>query len=171
MKSLRNILLLVASSLTVWPADDIREAQSDDIRYAVIRYQIDNARLNQKENVKVYYLAVAEKDAPPKREPPPQLPLPLGDKRHDPSDALIGRFENHQPPMLKNSALKQHAKAPSKRGVRFRATRIEWKSNEEVEVDGGYDDAWSAAWTTFAVRKMDGKWQVMKAQVKHSFIE
>lgn len=170
MQLLRHILLFVASSLTVLAADDIREAQSDDIRYAVIRYQIDNARLNQKENVKLYYLAVAEKDVPPKREPPPRLPLPLGDKRHDPSEALISRFENHQPPMLKNSALKQHEKSYSKRGVRFRATRIVWKSNDEVEVDGGYDDAWSALWTTFTVRKVDGRWRVLEAEDKHFFI-
>lgn len=170
MKLLRNILPLVAGSLAILAAEDTGEAQSDDIRYAVIRYQIDNARPNQRENVKVYYLAVAEKDVPPKREPPPRLPLPLGDRRHDPSDALISRFENHQPPMLKNSALKQHAQAYSERGVRFRATRIEWKSKDEVEVDGGYDDGWSALWTTFVVRKVDGRWRVLKAEHKHFFI-
>lgn len=172
MQLARQMLLIAACCLTAWAADTTRDGQRDDIRYAVIRYQIDNARLNLKENVSAYYIAVAEKDVPQNfKEPPPRPPLPLGDKRHDPSDALMSRFENHQPSVLKNSALKRYAQTYSERGVRFRATRIEWKSNDEVEVDGGHDDGWSADWTTFAVRKVDGAWQVRKAEVRHFVIK
>jgi hypothetical protein len=54
--------------------------------------------------------------------------------------------------------------------VRFRVTSIKWLSDEGVEVEGGYDDAWSASWTRFTLGKENGKWRVLKAELKRAFV-
>ena len=166
MKTVAVMLLLLTCVSTGFAADSLRQAQNDDIREAVFRYQIDNARPSQKEKAEVYFLAVAgtEND-----DPPTFLPLPLGDERHDPSDELMHRLNPNKPPLLRNSALRTRDNNP-KRGLRFRVTTIKWISAEEVEVKGGHDDYWSTEWKTFTVRKENGKWKVTKAELKRAVV-
>ena len=166
MRLLTQMVLLLTGFLTGCSSGTPREAQTDDIRYVVFRYQLDHARPNLREKVAVYYFAVAEMDAPD-RNPEP---LPLGDKRHDPSEALLGRFMDHEPPVRKNSELQHRGPEDPKRSVRFRVTKIQWTSDDEVVVDGGHDDASSATWTTFTVRKVDGSWRVTKAETKRAIM-
>lgn len=169
MKTITLMLLLFTSVSSSFAADNARHAQNDNIREAVFRYQFDHARPSQKESAKVYFMAVAEADEADGDGPEEFLPLPLGDKRHDPSDALMSRFKEHMPPVRKNSAL-QARQQDAKPGLRFRVTTINWKSDTEVQVSGGHDDAWSASWTTFTVRKENGKWKVAKAELQRAIV-
>ena len=44
----------------------------------------------------------------------------------------------------------------------FRVGSIEWKSDIEVEVGGGYyASGWGASGNTYTLKKVNGKWQVI----------
>jgi hypothetical protein len=165
VKTIASILLFLTSILPGVTAENLRQAQLDDIREAVFRYQLEHARASQKEHREVYFFAVAEKDGRDEF-----LPLPLGNKRHNPSEDLMSRFKEHKPAIRKNSDLQIRRKDP-KRGLRFRATKIQWLSDTEAKVDGGYDDAWGASWATFTVIKENGKWRVISSELKKAWVE
>jgi hypothetical protein len=145
----RVFLLFGFASIGV-AADKARQDQEDDIREAVFRYQFDHNASGQQKTAKVYFLGVGEKST-------------------NPSDDFMKRFANHKPPVRKASA--SHFvrgeglldKKTGERGLAFRATNIQWISDTEVEVSGGYYEAeLSSSDNTYTLKKEDGKWKVTK---------
>src|SRR5262245_40254773 len=105
MKTVRlHSLLLAFVLLGCAGIPDTSDARFDDIREAVFRYQFDHATPNHRENA-VYFLAVADSESKAKGS----WPLPLGDRKHDPSDGLMARFNDQRPPVQKNSAMHSRA--------------------------------------------------------------
>lgn len=170
MKTIRLFSALLAfvmagcASVTDVPREI--DTQIDDIREVVFRYQFDHATSNHKENA-VYFLAVANSESEGRGA---SFPLPLGDRRHDPSDQLMARFRDQRPPVRKNSELHSRATRLPPHGLRFRVTDLKWISETEVEGKGGHDDAWSASWVTFTVEKESGKWTVVRATLKGAWV-
>jgi hypothetical protein len=74
--------------------------------------------------------------------------LRLGQGR-DPSPELLARFEGHAPPVKPLSA-----------------TEIRWVGDNEVEVDGGYDEASeSAAASKYRVLREQDEWRVVGSEM------
>ena len=77
------------------------------------------------------------------------------------------RFAGHKPPVRKVSACEADAKkgvrdkTTGEQGLIFRLVGVRWKSDTEVEVEGGYSEsATSASTNVYVVKKIDGKWKV-----------
>jgi hypothetical protein len=148
MKIIIHFLLLFMCSSLCLAADQARESQTDDIREAVFRWQFDHNASGQQANTYVYFLAVGEKDG-------------------DPSDEFIKRFSGHKPSVRKVSACSADArkgvldKKTGERGLIFRIRSIDWKSDTEVDAQGGYYEAGdSASGNTYTLKKEKGKWKV-----------
>jgi hypothetical protein len=165
LKTRSFILIFLISLAGGFAADNPRQAQTDDIREAVFRYPFEHRGYQQTREPSAYYLAVAEKE---ENDGKNNGLLPRGNKQHDPSDDFMSRFNDHKLPVHKNSAFQKPTR--EKPGVRLRITEIKWISDTEVEVKGGHDDFWSASWTTFTVKKEDGKWKVTKAELKRGLV-
>jgi hypothetical protein len=141
-----SLFLLVSASLCL-AADKSREVESDDIREVVFRWQFDHNASRQNRNPEVYFLAVGEKD-------------------RDPSAVFMKRFTGNKPPLRRASQCRKSTrgvfdKKTGERGLVFRVERIEWKSDSQVDVDGGYyEDGMSASGNTYTVQKTKGKWKV-----------
>ena len=149
MRIIASLSLLVAFTSVGMAADQARQLQEEDIREAVFRWQFDNNVSGQQKRAKVYFLAVGEKSG-------------------DPSDELLKRFADHQPPVRKRSACTADAgkgvldKRTGEQGLLFRVTNIKWKSDTEVEVEGGYYEAGlSASGNLYTLKKEQGKWKVV----------
>ena len=150
MKAITQISLLSAFAWLGVAADNARENQTDDIREAVFRWQFDHNASGQNKKAQVYFLGI-------------------GDRGGDPTDEFMKRFADHKPPVRKVSACSADAgkgvrdKKTGETGLIFRVTKIEWKSDTEVRVKGGYYEAGlSASGNTYTVKKENGKWKVTK---------
>ena len=93
--------------------------------------------------------------------------LEIGEKRDDPTDEFMKRFADHKPPVRKDSACRADGdkgvrdKKTDERGLIFWITTIEWKSDTEVGVKGGYyEGRLSSSANTYTVKKENGKWKV-----------
>jgi hypothetical protein len=128
-------------------------SEEDSIREAVYRYQFENNVSGQRENANAYYLSL--------------------EGGSDPSDQLLRQFEGHTPPVKPVSAstleagtalvLDQESGLP---GLIFDVGEIRWLSDDEVEVEGGYEEASeSASGGVFRLRKEAGRWQVVASQM------
>jgi hypothetical protein len=148
MKTSAIFCLLLAFASLGFAADKARESQTDDIREAVFRWQFDHNASGQQKKAQVYFLAIGEK----------------GD---DLTDEFMKRFADHKPPVRKVSACSSDAgkgvrdKKTGETGLIFRIRKIEWKSDTQVEVKGGYyEGGLSASGNTYTVKKENGKWKV-----------
>ena len=138
MKVIAPLFLLCAFSSLGFAADNVRESQTDDIREAVFRWQFDHNASSQQKKAQAYFLGVGDRD--------------------DPTDEFMKRFANHKPPVRKASACSADAgkgvrdKKTGEKGLIFRVRKIEWKSDTEVEVQGGYyEGGLSASSNTYTV--------------------
>lgn len=154
MKFIAHLFLFFAFASLGVAADKARQGQDDDIREAVFRYQFDHNASGQQQTAKVYFLRV-------------------GEKATDPSDELMKRFADHQPPVRKASAAHfvrdkgLFDKKTGEQGLAFRAAAIKWISDTEVEVSGGYYEAeLSSSSNTYIVKKENGKWKVTQDKMK-----
>jgi hypothetical protein len=148
MKTTAYFFLLFAFTSLGLAADKTRDSQTDDIREAVFRWQFDHNASGQQTNAQVYFLEVGEKGG-------------------DPTDEFMKRFADHKPSVRKVSASSASAgkgvldKKTGEKGLIFRVTSIEWKSDTEVDVSGGYYEAGlSASGNTYTLKKDKGKWKV-----------
>ncbi|MBV10320.1 MAG: hypothetical protein CMN21_14010, partial [Rubinisphaera sp.] len=147
MKTVTSFLLLLIFASVGLSADDARKNQEDDVREAVFRWQFEHNASGQQKKAKAYYLQIGEKG--------------------DPSDAFMKRFAEHKSPVRKVSACTADSgkgvldKKTGERGLIFRVTSIEWKSDTEVDVKGGYyEGGLNASGNTYTVKKENGKWKV-----------
>lgn len=147
MKPVIAFLLLFVSSWVGLSADDARKNQEDDIREAVFRWQFDHNASAQQGKAKVYFLEVGEREG-------------------DPSDEFMKRFAGNKPPVRRRSECSVSARGDSdkktgEKGLVFRVRIIEWKSDTEVDVEGGYHEhGLSASGNTYTLKRENGKWKV-----------
>jgi hypothetical protein len=125
-----------------------KKGQEDEIREAIIRYQIANWELF----AEAYFIEIQSKD---------------------PSKDFLAKFADMSKPVKEKSASRIRKKDAGdfhvedrrtrKRGVIFNQESINWKSDSEVEVEGGYSCAsLCAAGGIFYLSRQNGKWSVMK---------
>ena len=148
MKNNVSLFLLFAFLSVGMGADNARQSQEDDIREAVFRWQFDHNVSGQQKKAKVYSLAV-------------------GEKYSDPSDQFMKRFADNQPPVRKRSECNADAgkgvldKKTGEQGLLFHVTSIKWKSDAQVEVEGGYYEAGlSASGNIYTLKNERGNWKV-----------
>jgi len=148
MRNITSLFLFLAFASVSVGADPARQRQEDDIREAVFRWQFDHNLSGQQKKAKVYFLSV-------------------GDKYGDPSDEFIKRFADNKAPVRKRSECTVDAgkgvldKKTGEQGLIFNVTRIQWKSDTEVEVEGGYYEAGlSASGNIYTLKNERGKWKV-----------
>ena len=91
----------------------------------------------------------------------------------DPSPQLLKQFDDHRPPVKPVSAsvleagtaqvLDRESGLP---GLIFTIREIRWLSDDEVEVEGGYEEASeSGAGNVYRLKKEGGRWKVVEAQM------
>jgi hypothetical protein len=148
-----------------------RGTQEDDIRAAVIRYQmlkwIGDIEKDERE-------AKNDADRQAAKEYSFQIFfISINDK--DPSDAFVARFGDIPRqvkkgsqvvtnPSLSRRILDQETHQP---GIVFGADAIRWRSPDSVDVEGGYYcGSLCASGETFTVRRQEGTWVVKKSRVK-----
>jgi hypothetical protein len=149
---IRRLAILTLTVLVFLPASmasDATASQQDDIREAVFRYQFDHNQSGLQGNAHAYCLAAT-----------------IGEKEVDPSDQFIKRFAHHKPPVRKASAC-HWAKVRvvenrwGKPALIFFVSKINWTSDEEATVNGGYREGnMSSSVCSYAVKKENGKWTV-----------
>jgi hypothetical protein len=148
MKTIAQLFLLLAFTSLGFAADKTRAIQTDDIREAVFRWQFDHNASGQQTNAHAYFLSI-------------------GHKGDDPTEEFIKRFADHKPPVRKVSAGTADAgksvfdKKTGEKGLLFHVTSIEWKSDTQVEVKGGYYEAGqSGSGNTYTLKRETSKWKV-----------
>lgn len=146
------ILLVLILSHCEHSITDItpKSTKEDDIRETVFRYQFEHNASGLQQNAKVYFLSLGS----------------LGETK-DPSDEFMKRFRGHKPAVKKVSQSTVSVfegvkdEDTGEQGLIFRVTRIEWKNDVEVEVQGGYyESGLSASGNIYRVRREGGKWVV-----------
>jgi hypothetical protein len=128
-------------------------SEEDQIREVVFRYQFEFNASGQGQSANTYFLRLE------------------GDQ--DPSPQLLQRFLGHRPPVKPASAstleagtaqvVDSESRLP---GLVFWIAEIRWLGGDEVEVDGGYDEASeSAAGSVYHLERARGRWEVVRAQM------
>jgi len=176
MKSLVATLLLTYFSVIPSYAQTTTEprtrtATEDDIREAVLRYQMlswgsdgdksernaanDNEKAIAKRlNARVYFVSLNGKD---------------------PTDEFLKRLQDIPRNIKKASEGKQTKSFPGwvidkknkQPGIVFSANEIRWTNENEVEVEGGYHcGGLCAAGDVFTVGFDEGKWKVLRVRMK-----
>ena len=145
------VVLFLLCVVTVCGAVD-RGGQLDDIREATFRYQFKKNASGQQQNAKVYFLTLFNQKE---------------QQDEDPEDKFMKRFDGHKPRVAKVSQSKSSMpegvqdKKTGEHGLIFTITAIRWKSDEEVEVDGGYyEGSLSSSGNTYFLKRKGGKWIV-----------
>ncbi len=132
-------------------AQQQKAAQEDEIREAIVRYQIKNWDLR----ADVYFIEIQSKD---------------------PSKAFLQRFADIVKPVKaksesrkKNDFVSFHIedRRTKKLGVVFDQGAINWKTDSAVEVEGGYSCASQCnGGGIYYLRKQDRRWSVTKFEIR-----
>lgn len=151
MKAFLTVLLMFVSSVCVAEVPN-KAVEELDIREVTFRYQFDKNASGQQQRAGAYYLAIA-----------------AGGKSSDPDDAFMERFAGNKPRVKKHSECDLLAekgvvdKKSGEKGLVFHTDAIKWVTETEVEVAGRYYEAnQSASGNTYYLKKLDGKWKVLK---------
>ena len=134
------------------PAQQQRAAREDEIREAIVRYQIENWDLR----AEVYFIEIESKD---------------------PSKAFLQRFADIVKPVKAKSESRKKKyylsfyniedRRTNKPGVVFDQGTINWKADSAVEVEGGYSCASECmAGGIYYLKKQDGRWSVTKFEIR-----
>ncbi|MBI4468077.1 MAG: hypothetical protein HY650_02015 [Acidobacteria bacterium] len=147
------LLFSALTCLAVPPSqqEDVDRTKAEEsIREAVYRYQFSHNTSTQQQAARVFFLT-------------------LGGKGDDPSEALMARFAGHKPPVkgLSQATFTDDVGVRDNdsggRGILFRIKSIQWLTETEAEVRGGfYEGPQSASDNTYSVKREDGKWVVTK---------
>lgn len=117
-----------------------RSAELDDVFEALFRHQFKHNASAMQQNAPAYFLSIKDKD---------------------PSPEFLKRFAGHKPP-VKNGTEFEIGK-----GLKFRIESWKWKSDDELELTGGYYEAGlSASGNRFTMVRKNGKWIVEKDQME-----
>jgi len=123
---------------------DAKSAQEEEIREAIVRYQIANWDLN----AKIYFISIGDKD---------------------PVKQFLERFADLKYPVKGKSASELDKgvmrwvveKKTKKMGVIFDQGLLQWTNDTKVNVDGGYHcGSLCSASGTYHVERRDSRWVV-----------
>src|SRR5271170_1845824 len=151
---LAPLLFLLMFARPGCASDSDHLSQEDDIREAVFRHQFDHNASGQQKSAHAYCLAIF-----------------WNDKASDPSKQFMKRFAHHQPPVRGGSACHW---APvgvvenrtGRSALIFSVSKINWLSDTEVTVGGGYEEGnVSSSGNTYTGKKQNGKWTVANDQM------
>jgi hypothetical protein len=151
---LTSLLLLLLFSRASLASDSERLGQEDDIREAVFRHQFEHNASGQQKTAHAYCLAIL-----------------VNDKDSDPSEQFMKRFVHHKPPVRKWSAchwtsVEVVENRTGRSALIFSVSKIDWTSDTEVTVGGGYEEAnVSSSGNAYTVKKQNGKWVVTNDQM------
>jgi len=144
---------MLSASLLSWhtQAQQSRTVQEDEIREAVVRYQIANWNLR----ADVYFVEIQSKD---------------------PEKDFLRRFADLSKPLKGKSASRNKKdvagshvedRRTKKRGVVFDQESISWRNESTVEVEGGYYCAnLCMAGGVYHLKQQDGRWSVAEFEIR-----
>jgi len=129
----------------------VQSVQADDIREAVVRYQIAQWDLN----AKVYFLKIEGKD---------------------PDEKFLSRFKDASHPVKKQSESRVRKvrrviafvedRKTKQRGVVFDQEAIRWVNETKVDVEGGfYCGSLCMAGGVYRLERRDGRWVVLSFNI------
>jgi hypothetical protein len=147
---MKNISLLVlplalaaCASAGPVPSSEAQSAATSDIAEAVFRYQFRHNASSLQERADRYCLSL-----PGERSP---------------DAAFLQRFDGNTPPVLGV----EECRRKSGKNLLFRVQRLDWRSDDEVWVSGGYwEGNLSSSGESYRVRRKDGKWGVDGARME-----
>jgi len=142
-----------------------RPAQEEDIREAVIRYQIGRWSRKDPKNKNV--------DADAKQNGADRSNLTvcfISINGRDPSDEFLKRFPDVPMAVKKFSRAKEHFLISDRKtheeGIILAISEIRWQSDSLVQVDGRFRTCSSCSWSqTYTVRLENGKWIVTSSKL------
>lgn len=142
------VIGLVICGCTSKPTTAQPLSEEDQIREAVFRYQFEFNASGQGQSANAYYLRLEDDQ--------------------DPTLRLLQRFDGHQPPVKPASRSTLEAgtalvvdSQSGLPGLIFWIADIRWLDDDNIEVDGGYDEASeSASGSVYYLQKAGGLWKV-----------
>ena len=157
-KMIRHTLLAVVVALVICgcssnPRVAAQLSEEDKIREAVFRHQFEFNASGLGNSAYAYFLSI--------------------EGGNDPSPELLEQFSGHRPPVKPVTAsvlepgtaqvLDRDSRLP---GLIFMIKEILWLSDDEVEVEGGYEEASeNGAGNMYRLKKEDGRWRVVASQM------
>lgn len=128
-----------------------RATQADELYYTSLKFLFGHNESSMGDMASAYYIV-----------------MPNGDGIGDPSDAFLARFEKIVPVVKKGSDCKTAGAITDRKlnsaGLLFFVESIEWITDEEAIVEGGYEeDAATAARVTCRLKYDRKRWKVAKS--------
>jgi hypothetical protein len=147
MKKLAILVLPLAlaacASAGPAPSSEAQSAASSDIAEAVFRYQFRHNASSLQARADRYCLSLPGEQSP--------------------DAAFLQRFDGNTPPVLGV----EECRRQSGKNLLFRVQRLDWRSDDEVWVTGGYwEGNLSSSGESYRVRRKDGKWVVDGARME-----
>jgi hypothetical protein len=137
-------------------AEEKKAADQEDILEAVFRYQFSHNDSFIKSSAGAYYLSLGGT---------------LNLKGTDVSDEFLKRFDGNKPSVLRYSEADVDVvkgvtdKRTGVKGLIFEVRTIEWVSEDEVKVEGGYyENGTSSSGEEYTVKREGGKWVVKSSK-------
>jgi len=147
MKTKLSLILLLAFTSSVFAAESKKQSEVADILDVSFQYLFKHNASGIKNKAEVYYIAIETTN-----------PIIELTKRKDPDDAFLKRFKKHKPSIKKLSEKNKNFKS-----LTFTAGIVDWKTDNEVHVYCSYYEVWlSGANYWYTLKKVDGKWKVIK---------
>ncbi len=111
-----------------------RSAELDNVFEALFRHQFQHNASGDQQEAAAYFLSI---------------------KNSDPSPEFMKRFCGHTPPVTNGSEFQ------TGKGLNFRIDSWQWKSDNEIELTGGYYEAGtSSSGNRYVLARKDGQWVV-----------
>lgn len=125
------------------PSSEAQSAATSDIAEAVFRYQFRHNASSLQEKADRYCLSLPGEQSP--------------------DTAFLQRFERNTPPVVGVDECRRK----SGKNLLFRIQKLDWRSDDEVWVSGGYwEGNLSSSGESYRVRRKDGKWVVDGARME-----
>lgn len=143
-----------------------RTAQEQDIREAVIRYQIGQWSRRDPKNKSVDKDYAKQKDADRSNLAVCFISI----NGRDPSDEFLKRFRDLPMAVKKFSRANEHFVISDgkthEEGIILAISEIRWQSDSLVQVDGRFRTCSSCSWSqTYTIRLENGKWVVASSKL------
>jgi hypothetical protein len=142
---LLSLLIAIAACASAGPApsSEAQSAATSDIAEAVFRYQFRHNASSLQDRADRYCLSLPGEQSP--------------------DTAFLQRFDGNTPQVLGVDECRRK----SGKNLLFRIQRLDWRSDDEVWVSGGYwEGNLSSSGESYRVRRKDGKWVVDGARME-----
>ena len=147
MKNIFILALLLATTACASagpvPSSEAQSAATSDIVEAVFRYQFRHNASSLQERADRYCLSLPGEQSP--------------------DAAFLQRFDGNTPQVVGVDECRRK----SGKNLLFRIQKLDWRSDDEVWVSGGYwEGNLSSSGESYRVRRKDGKWVVDGARME-----